>query len=89
MARQYGSFLLRCWRLENGARRIKIEHIQSGEWTQVPTLAAAAAWLGDRWDDVALPQPVSLGGLDQEASPPGRRMDGTGGKEGPMADETG
>jgi len=51
MARQYTSFLIRCWHLDGGRRRIKIEHIQSGEGTQVATLAAAIAWLSTYWNE--------------------------------------
>ncbi len=67
MARQYGSFLLRCWSLDNGEHRIKVEHVQSGECTQVASLAAAAAWIGARWDDLPhqlapQEQPQPIGG---------------------------
>ena len=51
MAQRYTSFLIRCWQLGGDERRFKIEHIQSGEWTQVATLAAAVAWLTARWDE--------------------------------------
>ena len=51
MARQYTSFLIRCWRLSGEQRRIKVEHIQSGEWAQVTTLAEAVAWLGTQWGE--------------------------------------
>ncbi len=47
MVRQYRSFVIRHWRL-NGDRRIKIEHLQSGESAQVVTLAEALAWLDAR-----------------------------------------
>jgi hypothetical protein len=30
MARLYCSFLIRCWRLRGGERRIEMHHIQSG-----------------------------------------------------------
>ena len=67
MARQYGSFLLRCWCLDNGEHRIKVEHVQSGECTQVTSLAAATAWINAHWDEsthqLVLPeQPQPVGG---------------------------
>jgi hypothetical protein len=49
MTRQYNSFLIRCWYLDEREQRIKIEHIQSGEGTVVATLAAALTWLNTRW----------------------------------------
>jgi len=55
MARQYNSFLIRCWYLNEHEQRIKIEHIQSGEGIMVATLAAALTWLdthsSERLDD--------------------------------------
>jgi hypothetical protein len=44
----YSSFLIRCWGLSDGKQRIKVQHIQSGEWTQVPTFAAAFDWMDGR-----------------------------------------
>lgn len=49
MTRQYTSFLIRCWRLDEDEQRIKIEHIQSGENVQVETLMAAIDWLDEFW----------------------------------------
>ncbi len=46
--RRYSSFLLRCWHVGEGELRIKIEHIQSGDSTQVETYEAAVAWLSER-----------------------------------------
>ncbi len=46
--RRYGSFLLRCWHVGEGELRIKVEHIQSGDSTQVDTYEAAVAWLSER-----------------------------------------
>ena len=43
MPQRYASFLLRCWLLEGDEQRIKIEHMQSGQGTQVSTLAASLA----------------------------------------------
>ncbi len=42
---RYSSFLLRCSHVGKGELRIKIEHIQSGDSTQVDTYEAAVAWL--------------------------------------------
>lgn len=55
-SRQYSSFLIRCWRLDAEARRIKIEHIQSGRHQQVDTLAAALAWMDAHMTEVAATQ---------------------------------
>jgi hypothetical protein len=49
MARQYSSFLIRCWHLGEQEQRIKIEHVQSGDRTVVASLAAALAWLNIHW----------------------------------------
>jgi len=43
--RRYTSFLLRCWCLGDGQRRIQIEQVQSGAGTRVATLAAALDWI--------------------------------------------
>ncbi len=42
---RYSSFLLRCWHVSEEDLRIKLEHIQSGDFTQVETYEAAVAWL--------------------------------------------
>ena len=62
MARSYGSFLVRCWRLAGDEQRIEIEHIQSHERTLVATVAAAVEWICARADGMtgahdARPQP--------------------------------
>ncbi len=49
--RQYASFVIRCWRLTHEERRIKIEHLQSGEVVQVLTLPEAVAWLEAHWEE--------------------------------------
>lgn len=51
MTKRYSSFLIRCWRLDDGEQRIKIEHIQTGQVMQVMTLAAAVGWLDTRWSE--------------------------------------
>jgi len=48
MPRNYASFLIRCWRLESQEERIKVEHIQSGEATQLDSLEELIAWIEER-----------------------------------------
>ncbi len=45
MARVHSSFLLRCWQVGGGGRRIEVEHIQSGERTVCADVAAAVDWI--------------------------------------------
>jgi hypothetical protein len=45
MTKRYSSFFIRYWRLENGERRLQVEHTQSGERTRTDSLAEAVAWL--------------------------------------------
>ena len=47
MTARYDSFLLRCWRRES-EHRIEVAHLQSGGWTRIATLTAAAEWIDDR-----------------------------------------
>ncbi len=49
--RPYTSFLIRLWRLGQSQTRVKIEHIQTGEVTQVGSLADALTWLEDHSDE--------------------------------------
>ncbi len=51
MPRHYGSFLVRCWRLSSGHRRIEIEHIASGARARVSSIAAALEWIGTQTGD--------------------------------------
>ena len=48
MAARYASYLVRSWRTPDGARRVVVEHVQSGARAAVPTLDAMveciAAW---------------------------------------------
>jgi hypothetical protein len=37
----YSSFLIRCWCSADGAARLVIEHVESGQRVAVPSLAAA------------------------------------------------
>jgi hypothetical protein len=55
MTGRYSSFLIRYWHLAGGARRVIIEHVQSGEQATVPTLAAAADWINSWADDAREP----------------------------------
>jgi hypothetical protein len=69
--RSYGSFVLRCWSLEGGVARIRLEHIQSGESIQVTSLAAAMDWINKRHPrrsaaDPGEPGPELLDGPAQE-----------------------
>jgi hypothetical protein len=48
MARRHASFVVRCWLVEDGERRIEIEHVQSGSRTRVGSIAAAVRWMRAR-----------------------------------------
>jgi hypothetical protein len=65
MARQYGAFLVRCWRLGDDLR-FEIAHIQSGASVRATTLDDAIAWIGARLDAGHLP-----GDGHHEAGTPG------------------
>jgi hypothetical protein len=52
MKRRYASFLIRCWLLEGGEQRVKIEHLQSGETTQFHAPVAAMDWLDLHWEEL-------------------------------------
>ncbi len=45
MVKRYASFVVRCWQVGGGERRIEIEHVQSGTHTRVVSMAAAMAWM--------------------------------------------
>ena len=60
MAKLGGSFLIRYWHLGAGARRIEIEHIQSGERALVASAAAALDWIGARAGATTAPVPAPL-----------------------------
>ncbi len=55
MARHYCAFLVRCWRLGDGAQRYEVQQIHSGERTLVTSMAAAAAWIRERSGGPASP----------------------------------
>ncbi len=67
MPTRYTSFLIRHWQLAGGARRIVVEHVQSGEQIAVSTLAAATAWLDTHADREGLPAD------ERPPNSPGRR----------------
>jgi hypothetical protein len=66
MAHDYQSFLVRCWQLGDGTRRIAIEHVQSGERTLVASLDAATAWLNTCVEEA---RPGAAPATDEPASP--------------------
>jgi len=45
VTRRYGSFVVRCWWLENGEQRIDVEHMQSGCRVRVNALDVALGWM--------------------------------------------
>lgn len=59
MSRSYGSFLVRCWRLDGDEQRIEIEHIQSGERRLVTTVAEAIDWICSSTEESKPEQPAS------------------------------
>ena len=75
MPRHYGSFLVRCWRLSNGERRIEIEHIASGARARVSSIAAALEWIGTQIGD-------SLTDRQAGAAPGDRSAEDAGGTAG-------
>jgi hypothetical protein len=69
--RRYASFRVRCWTLDDGDRRIKIEHIQSGDTITLPSLAAALEWLKPRWNGPNRGQPgADFAGEEEGANGP-------------------
>jgi hypothetical protein len=62
--RYYGSFLVRCWRLGSGERRIDIEHIASGARVRVTSIAAALKWIGGQVGDPLIARPSGAGARD-------------------------
>lgn len=68
MERRYGSFLIRCWRLANGDRRVEVEHVQSGTRARLSSLASAVGWIADQ-EDPGIDEPLTL------VLPEGRDLD--------------
>jgi hypothetical protein len=75
MVRQYCSFLVRCWHLANGERRVRVEHVQTGEVLHAATLEDTLAWMDAR---AAVADGDAPGGVS--ATPP----EGQGAPEPPM-----
>ena len=59
MARHYCAFLVRCWRLGDGAQRYEVQQIHSGERTLVTSMAAAGEWIRERSGLVEAAPPAS------------------------------
>lgn len=59
MSRSYGSFLVRCWRIDDDDQRIEIEHIQSGERRLATTVAEAIDWICSYSEEAKPEQPAS------------------------------
>ena len=57
MKKQYGSFLIRCWRLSDQTYRIEIEHVQSGEKADTASLEAIQGWMEAHIPSVMAGQP--------------------------------
>lgn len=47
----YSSFLIRCWGLSDGKQRIRVQHVQSGEWTNAAAFGEAVDWMETRCYD--------------------------------------
>ncbi len=54
MDRRYDTYLLRWWH-SDGGERAEVQHIQTGERTALPSLAAACSWLLTRYDEAVVP----------------------------------
>ncbi len=72
MPRYYGSFLIRCWRLGSGERRIDIEHVASGTRVRVTSITAALRWIGGQVGDPLIAQPSEAGARDARLEGSGR-----------------
>ena len=78
MVKSYCAFLLRCWRLGDGAQRIEVTQVQSGERTLVTSLVAALAWIGVRAAEHEAGHPVRRDPEDPAAGEAGDAVvDGT------------
>jgi hypothetical protein len=53
-ARRYNAYLVRHWSLPDGAERIEIQHVQSGESARVRSLQATLDWIGQRSQERSL-----------------------------------
>lgn len=74
MAAHYASYLVRSWRTPDGARRVVVEHVQSGTRAAVPDLDAMveriAAW------ETAPPEPKNHRPSDGEQEPAAKSSTG-------------
>jgi hypothetical protein len=70
MDRRYDTYLLRWWH-SDGGERAEVQHIQTGERTALPSLAAACSWLLTRYDE-AVPL-VGSAPLDGHDTPRGKQ----------------
>lgn len=61
MTRHYTSFLIRCWHLDGEEKRIRVEHIQSGETSQLDTLLKVVAWIEGHWEYLPSQAPGASG----------------------------
>lgn len=57
MKKQYGSFLIRCWRLSDKTYRVEIEHVQSGARADAISLEAIQGWIESHMPGVVDEQP--------------------------------
>ena len=57
MARLNCSFLIRCWWLRGGERRIEMHHIQSGGRVRAASLIEGMAWMDAHCGDGVVAQP--------------------------------
>ncbi len=69
MGERYGAFLVRCWHRADDTWRVVIEHVQSGERTQLASVAEVAAGLAARTDGAAEGH-VGRNGGDRQQPPP-------------------
>jgi hypothetical protein len=69
MARRYGSFLIRYWRLEDGQERVEVEHLQSGGRRRAGSLPAIVAWIAERLEDPTAPQEPQWNGVEVAPGP--------------------
>ncbi len=79
MSQRYTSFLLRHWRFADGARRIMVEHVQTGARVTVASLDEATAWVGAQAAGGCVPPP----GGAEEGDAPGAGAEFGGGQGEP------
>ncbi len=76
MTTHYASYLVRSWRAPDGARRVVVEHVQSGERAAVPTLDAVVerivAWEAESPEGGSSAPDGGLAGDQEDDAPAGR-----------------